>query len=109
MLYIARAWQPPGSTSPQLGISGLYIRSQAQTRTFAGCLAHAEKEGKEVCREQMETDKDATTGHAGTALSQAVPSLWQPAEAILDGVLYLPRSIPRPYSLPRYRLWHSHT
>lgn len=109
MLCIARAWQPPGSRSPQLGISGLYTRSQAQTRTFVGWLAHAEKEGKEVCRERMEADKDATTGHTGTALSKAVPSLWQPAEAILDGVLYLPRSIPRPYSLPRYRLWHSRT
>lgn len=85
------------------------MTSQAKTHTFVGWLAHAKKEEKEVCREQMEADKDATTGHAGRALSQAVPSLQQPAEAILDGVLYLPRSIPRPYSLPRYHLWHSRT
>lgn len=43
MLCTARAWQLPGSRSPQLGISVLYTRSQTQTRTSAGWLAHAKK------------------------------------------------------------------
>lgn len=50
MLCTARAWQLPGSRNPQLGISVLYTRSQTQTRTFVGCLAHAKK-GEGMCRE----------------------------------------------------------
>lgn len=49
MLCTARTRRPPGSRSRQWGLSGLYARSQAQTRTFVGWLAHAKKEGEEVC------------------------------------------------------------
>lgn len=65
MLCTARARQLPGSRSPQLGISVLYTRSQPQTRTFAGWLAHAKRgegnvqgmnEGRQGCHDRPRRD-----------------------------------------------------
>lgn len=72
MLCTARAWQLPGSRSPQLGISVLDTRSQPQTRTFCGLAGSCQERGRKCAGNewrQTRMPRQATRGQPSARLS----------------------------------------